>query len=322
MNDALADEVNPPPPTPPARAEPTGIPDMVLSALFFSVMSLLVKLAGERIPAVEIVLVRAFVSLVLSAWFIRRAGLSWRGNRPGLLVLRGLFGLGGLICFFWAITQLDLSSVTVIHYTNPLWTALLAALLLGEAFRRSHAMGLLLALVGVICVAQPTFIFGGGGQLPLDAVLVALLGSIFAAAAYVTVRKLGASEAPLVVVLYFPLIAVPLIAPFAIAQWVWPSAIEWLILIGVGVATQIAQIFMTRGLHRFTAGRATAVGYLQVVFATGWGIVIFGKVPGPLAIVGALLVLVGAWLATRTQKAPSARRESNPGMESGTRDSE
>ena len=282
---------------------------MILSALFFSVMSLLVKVAGARIPAVEIVLVRAIVSLILSAWFIRRAGLSWRGNRPGLLLLRGLFGLGGLICFFWAITQLDLASVTVLHYTNPIWTALIAAAVLGERVSVRHAIALLLALVGVSLVSQPPFLFGGEGHLPLDAVLVALLGSVFAAAAYVTVRKLGTSEAPLVVVLYFPLVAVPLVAPFAIAHWIWPTALEWLVLIGIGVSTQAAQIFMTRGLHRLPAGRATAIGYLQVVFATGWGWLIFHDLPDRFGVFGAALVVVGVFFAKGTVK----RKQENAG---------
>ncbi|MHC4936750.1 MAG: DMT family transporter [Planctomycetota bacterium] len=283
-----------------AAPSPSGVRDMLASALFFSAMSLLVKLAGERIPAVEIVLVRSVVSLVLSIHFLRRAGISWRGNRPGLLLLRGLFGLLGLVCFFRAITRLDLAEVTVLHYTNPIWTTVLAALVLGEGLRRRHGLALACAVAGVLLVAQPPLLFGAGGAgeaLPLDGVLTALAGAFFAAAAYVTVRKLGRTESPLVVVLYFPLVSVPVITPFALAGWVWPTPLEWLLLIGVGITTQAAQVFLTRGLHRLPAGPATTIGSSQVVFATLWGWLIFGAVPGPLVILGGFLVVAGVLVA-------------------------
>ena len=64
------------------------------------------------------------------------------------------------------------------------------------------------------------------------------------------------------------LIAVLALAPFALPGWVWPDAITWVWLVGVGVSTQIAQVALTKGLAREAAGRATAVGYLQVAFAT------------------------------------------------------
>ena len=294
-----------PPETP---SEPTGVVDMLLSALFFSVMSLLVKLASERIPTVEIVLVRSLVSLVLSAWFLRRAGTSWKGNRPGLLALRGIFGLMGLVCFFRAIALLDLAEVTVLHYTNPLWTTVIAAIALGEALRRRHAVALLCALAGVVLVARPAFLFGdasGGAPLSTEGIAFALAGAFFAAAAYVTVRKLGRSESPLVVVLYFPLVAVPVIAPFAIARWVWPTPLEWTVLLGVGIATQIAQIFLTRGLHRLPAGRATTIGTTQVVFATMWGWLVFGVLPDALAMAGAVLIVAGVLAARRGAPAGS-----------------
>ena len=277
---------------------------MVLSALFFSAMSLLVKLAGERIPALQIVLVRAVLSLGLSWWFIRKAGISWRGNRPRLLLLRGVFGLAGLVCFFWAITLLDLADVTVLHYTNPLWTALLAAIFLKERWTRPQTMSLFLAIGGILLVAQPPALFGGVSRLPIEGVLLALGGAFFAGLAYVTVRKLGASESPFVVVLYFPLVSVPLVTPFAIPLWVWPTALEWLILIGVGVATQIAQIFMTRGLAKLPAGRATTIGTLQVVFAGIWGWVFFGAFPNGWGIAGAFAV-VAAVIVGRPRRSKS-----------------
>jgi drug/metabolite transporter (DMT)-like permease len=80
--------------------------------------------------------------------------------------------------------------------------------------------------------------------------------------------------------------------PFAVVGWVRLRPTDWLILAAVGLTTQVAQVLMTRGLHLETAGRAVAVGYLQVVFAFGWGWAIFGSQPTALGLLGAGLVVV------------------------------
>ncbi len=286
-----------------------GVLEMVLSALFFSVMSLLVKLVGERISTAQIVLARSLVSLVLSWWLLKRLKIDWRGNRPPLLILRGFFGLGGLLCYFSAISQLTLSDVTVLHYTNPIFTALIAALCLGEKITRRHGIALFICVFGVVLVARPSILFGSENSLPVDGVAIALLGAVLAAAAYVTVRKLGKSEHPLVVVLYFPLVSVPLVLPIALLDWVMPTPQEWLLLLGVGLTTQFAQVFMTRGLHKLPAGRATAIGYLQIVFATGWGWLVYQSFPDAIGIAGALLIVGGVLLTKGSAtKEPSSNR--------------
>jgi drug/metabolite transporter (DMT)-like permease len=235
---------------------------LLAAALFFSLMSVCVKLAGARLPAEEIILARAVVSLVLSYAVIRRSRLSARGNARGLLVLRGVLGSCGLYCFFWAVTLLPLAEVTTIHHVNPILTALLAAIVLRERVTWGLAAAIGISLAGVVVVARPQFVFGGTEPLDSFAVALALGGALFSAAAYVTVRRLRTSDHPSVIVLYFPLVATPVFLPLALRVWVWPTPHEWLALLGVGVATQIAQVCLTEGLGRTPAGPATAVGYV------------------------------------------------------------
>jgi drug/metabolite transporter (DMT)-like permease len=301
-----------------ARAESSAGPDagtagggllfMAHAALWFSVMSLLVKLVGQRIPSIQIVLVRAAISAVLSWALLWRAGVSPWGHRKGLLLLRGLLGFVGLTCFFAAVVHLPLAEVTVIHYTHPLFAALLAAWFLHERVAPRVLVCVLTSLAGVVLIARPAFLFGGGegGDIDQRFVLVALGAAIFSAAAYVTVRKLGGSEHPLVVVLYFPMVTVPLALPFVVAQWVWPTPLEWAQLLGVGVTTQIAQVSLTKGLAREAAGKATSVGYLQVALATLWGALFFGQLPDVVSIAGIALILVSLLLLTFVPRAARA----------------
>lgn len=275
---------------------PPGLRYMALGAFFFSVMSLLVKVSGERLPSQQVVLARAVVSLVLSYWWLRRAGVPVWGNDKPFLILRGVLGFGGLSCFYYALVHLPLADATVIQYTNPVFAALLAAWLLRETMGTREVLCVAASLAGVLLIARPSFLFPGApAELPTLAVVVALAGAVFSAAAYVTVRRLGRTEHPLVIVFYFPLIATPAAIPLVIPVALWPTPAEWLALLGVGVSTQIAQVYLTRGLQLERAGRATAVGYLQIVFAAFWGLLFFAEVPD-LWVAGGTAIIVGSTL--------------------------
>lgn len=279
---------------------------MAVAAFMFSLMSLFVKLAGRRIPTMEIVLVRASINVVISVALIARAGLSPLGNRRGLLLLRGLLGSLALIGFFGAVVHLPLAEATMVHYTNPALTALLAAWLLGERVEGRVVGCVAASLAGVALIARPASIFGGAAAgIDPRWVGVGLVAAALSASAYVTVRKLRASDHALVIVLYFPMVTVPIALPFALADWVWPTPAEWLALAGIGVTTQIAQIALTMGLAREAAGRATAVGYLQVAFAALWGALFFGETPDAWSLAGAGLIFASLVALARPRRAES-----------------
>lgn len=286
------------------RGPSPGVRYMLGSALAFAAMTAFVKLAAERLPSQEIVAVRAAISLGLSVAWLRGAGVRpILGRRRGLLLLRGVFGFSGLSCVFYAVAHLPLAEATVLQYLHPVFTAGLAALVLREALGRRWLAGTLLALLGVVLVARPGPLAGAGGpgDWALDpfATAVGVAGAFFSACAYVTVRRLSREEHPLVIVLYFPMVAFPATLPALFTQGVWPRGLEWLWLAGVGVLAQLGQVWLTRGLQHEPAARATALAYTQVAFAAGLGALVFGDVPGTLAVAGACLVLGGGFLARR-----------------------
>jgi len=269
-----------------------GLLLLLAAALAFSVMSVIVKIAGERLPSQMMVLARALVTVVISWVWVKRAGLDPRGNDRPRLVLRSLLGFSALACFFFAVTRLPLAEVTVIHYLNPILVALFAAVFLKERAGAALALAIALALGGVVLVARPGFLFGAS-NLDGAGVVAALVGAFMSAGAYTTVRRLRKTDDPLVVVLWFAAIAVPLSAVLVAPVFVWPRGVEWLLLLGVGVTTQLGQVFLTRGLAIVPAGPATTIGYSQIVFATTWGFAVFDERPTPLTFVGMALVFLG-----------------------------
>ncbi len=260
---------------------------MVASALSFSLMGVCVKQVGGRIPAAEVVLARAIVSVALSWLMLRRAGISPWGKRRWLLIWRGAIGTAALLCVYAALAALPLASATVLQYLYPPFTALLAWLLLGERIGKRVVAAMALGWLGVLLVAHP----GGSMALAWQPVLIAVAGALFTALAYVSVRSLGQSEHPLVIVFYFPLVALPLSLPLVALDPVLPTPMEVLWLLGVGLFTQLGQVYLTRSLMALPAARATAISYVQVVFAGGWGWLLFGEAIDASTIAGAALVL-------------------------------
>lgn len=287
---------------PVSRVSP-GMRSMALGAFYFSLMSLFVKLVGQAIPNQQVVLVRGVLTLFFTWILLRRQGVAPLGERHLILLLRGVLGYTALSCFYFALVRLPLAEATVLQYTNPLWAALLGSLLLAERIRRREVGLVLASMFGVVLIARPAFLFGTAATSAVtgSAVAIGLLGAALSGAAYVTVRELARSEDPLVIVFYFPLVTVPAALLGTINSFVVPTLREWILLLGVGIASQMGQIHITHGLQVESAGRATAMGYLQVVFAALWGLLLFAEIPDLWTIAGSIIIL-GSSLALALHK--------------------
>lgn len=288
---------------------------MLVAAALFSTMSVLVKLGGQRLPVQQLMFARVIVTFVLSAIALRRLGVSPLGvDRPRLL-LRALSGIGGLGCFFYALTHLPLADATAIQFSNPVITALLATLFLRERLGRLEWFGVAISILGVVAVARPTAIFGASTEpLPTVALLAAIGGATLSAVSYTTVRRLRQTDHPLVVVWAFPAIGLPIIGPIALLTWVPPTPMEWLVLLGIGVTTQLAQVYMTRSLHLARAGIATAASTVQIALGFVWGVALFGESVVAIGVVGSALIIGGILVTSHpTRRLPRSSEAATPG---------
>lgn len=270
---------------------------MLLSALGFALMAVCVKLVHARgIPVLEIVAARALVSLFLSYIDVRRKKISLFGTHYLLLLARGTVGAFALIAVYSAVTILPLAEATVLQYMHPMFVALLALLFLGERFNMQLVFAIGISFVGVLLVVEPAWVFGvGASTLDPFGVTMALLGAFGSAIAYVLVRKLSALEDSSVIIVYFPMIALPISILLLGDDAVWPAdAYTWLLLLLVGVFTQMGQVGLTKSMQTEAAARATAFSYVQVLFALLFGIVVFNEWPSSSALIGAALIVSGA----------------------------
>lgn len=276
---------------------------MILSALGFALMSACVKYVGQYgIPVFEIVAARALVSLIISYIDVKRKRISvWGNNRP-LLLLRGVVGTIALICVYYAVTTLPLAEATILQYIHPVFTALLAVLFLKERVQFSTLVCIVLCLLGVFTMVKPTLSVSSASALPMMSVIIAICGAFLSAVAYVIVRKLSTTEDPSVIIFYFPMVALPVSLLLIGDNFIWPSLSITLILVLIGIFTQVGQIGLTKAMQTQAAGKASAYSYVQIVFSIILGVIFFGEVPSGWTYLGGSLIVLGALFNVFGQK--------------------
>ena len=238
-------------------------------------MTIFVKISGQEIDTFQIVFFRGVFTLVTTFIIIKKKNIYLWGKNTQKLVLRGISGTFALFFVYESIQRFSLSEATVIQYLYPLFTVFFASILLYEVFSFKHYIALISGLIGIYIVLGFPFLSLNEPFNYLD-FSIGLLGAIFTGLAYVLVRLCSKlNESPYVIMFYFPLFTVPLSLPFALLNWSTPSFANWIILLLIGVFTQIGQTFLTYGYKLLPAGKAASMSYFQVPLAALSGAIIF-----------------------------------------------
>jgi drug/metabolite transporter (DMT)-like permease len=279
-----------------------GIAYILLSSAAYAVVNFCVKFLDD-IPTHEIVFFRSLVSLVLCLIWIKQLGLSFFGNNKKWLIIRGFSGMTALFLFFLTIKHMPLASATTIQYISPIFTVLLATQLMKEKVKPIQWVLFAVAFAGVFMIKgfdeRVSYLYLGIG------VTSALISGI----AYNAIMKCRVTDHPVVVVLYFPLIATPIMGTACLTvEWVTPHGIQWLLLLIMGIFTQIAQVYMTKALHADHSSRIMPFKYFGVIYAIAIGYFFFGEQLPWWSFGGILLVLLGvilnAFVKNLNQKLP------------------
>ena len=302
-----------------------GLVYMALSAVCFSVMSLLINVLGhgtgnlEKIPSFELASFRAIVGLfVCYTWVTKFAKpehgvLGPRGKRK-LLFSRGAVGIVGMLCNWTVLSQMPLGEATVIVFTAPLFTCIFGSLFLGEPFGPIEIFAAVLSFAGVILVARPKFIFGiihmyddCGQEVPAEHVEsklprsvligIGILGAVASAFTNIIVRKLLDVNA-IVTVGYLMAVAVVMapLGSFLLQDPVLPSSItSWFAILGICILGFAGQAFKTQGLKWENAGVGSLMRNLDLVFAFSFQVLLLRQKPPVLSVVGAMLTILGTF---------------------------
>ena len=277
-----------------------GIALKLGSVLVFIMMAALIKLSADHVPPGEAVFFRAFFAMpVILVWLALRRELATglRTQNPYGHLWRGLMGTSAMGFGFAGLAFLPLPEVTAIGYAAPLLTVIFAAMFLGEEVRAFRIAAVGLGLAGVLIVASPrlTIDSSAGSSEALGAMLV-LFGAVFAALAQVFVRKLVDTERTPTIVFWFSMTATLLSLVTLPWGWVWPTPLDWVTLIMVGLLGGIGQILLTSSYREADASLIAPFDYASMLFALIIGYVAFDEVPTLTMLAGASLVIAAGIL--------------------------
>ena len=250
---------------------------MFISAFFFCLMTIFVKIASNEFETLQIFFARGIFTLLFTYTMLKRKRIKIWGSNYRILIARGIVGSIALFLVYESLNRLSLAEATVIQYLYPIFIAILAYFILKEELNRFIGLSIFLGFVGVFCILNFPFI---SAEYSIDTVsiIIAVTGSLLTGLAYVLVRMASIyNESPYVIMFYFPLFTVILGVPFIYQSWIQPSPYYWVILLVIGICTQMGQWFLTFGYKLLPASRAAPVSYVQVPMAAIAGFLIFSE---------------------------------------------
>ena len=272
-----------------------GIGLRVGAATSFAFMAAAIKLAADHgVSLAETAFYRfAFGLPPLLLWIALTGSFgAWRTQRPLAHLWRGFIGLSTMVVAFTAVRLLPLAEATTLSFIAPLFSVALSALFLGEQVGRHRWTAVALGLLGVAVVMQP-----GGTHLDLLGLSLAVLAALGVAGVTITLRQIGRTERTPTIVLWFTCFSMLGTGLFMPAYGQAHDAETWAILVGLGLAGGIGQLFLTSSLRFAPVPVVVPFDYSQLLWAVMLGWLLWGTHPAATTWLGAAII-VGSGLYT------------------------
>lgn len=306
-----------------------GIIYIILSGMAFFIINFFVKLLGnpendiipnlQKYPAHELVFFRSLVSFLISAAIIKYRGLPILGNNRRWLLLRGTAGMLALTIFFFTLHKLPLAIASTLQYLSPIFTVLIASQLFKEKVSKIQYFSSLIAFSGVVFIGFNGLMGGFSNQkTDLFWMGMGILSAVLSGIAYNAISKLKETEETINIVIYFPMLALPLTGIWCLFDFTVPMGIEWLILLTIGVFTQIAQVCMTRAFLSTDTAIVAPFQYIGAIYALISGWFVFNEKLELVSIIGVCLVIFGVIIGTIFRAGKKRRKEAELILEAET----
>jgi len=273
----------------------------IASSFLFVVLNSLMRELTLQMHAYEVQFLRYFMGLVVMLPLMLRAGLAT--YRPKNILgqfTRGAVHTVGLILWFVAVTHITIADTTAISFTTPIFIMLGAVLLFKEPMRWERWLASAIGFAGVLIVVGPK-LTGQGGWYSL----VMLSASPVFAASFLITKALTRYERVEVIVAWQAISITVLSLPLALLHWTWPSLLQWLLLLACGLLGSSAHYCLTRSYARADMSATQSVRFLELVWATLLGWMVFGDSVSSSTLMGGVVICASTlWIARRETRGP------------------
>ena len=266
-----------------------GALTLLVAAAGFSVMVMLIKVAGERLHVTQILLVRQLIMMcIVMPKVINHFPGCLKTARLDLQLIRVVFALIAMLCGFYAVIHMPLADAVAIGFAKSFFVTIFAIIFLKEVvgIRRWAAVGV--GFIGVLVMMRP----GMSGFDPNS--VLALIGAAAAGLVMVIIRKLSQTDKPVTTLSYQAFLVALCVAVPAIIYWQPPTTTEWMLLIGIGIISYGAQMM---NIYAYSWGEASVLAsldYVRLLYATFFGWLVFDTLPGPYTWIGSLVIIAAS----------------------------
>ena len=259
---------------------------MLLTGLLFACVTGVIRYLGSDMPAIQGAFIRyAIGTLMIAPLFLR----NWTGiperKTLQLYAVRGLIHGVAVILWFFAMARVPMAEVTALGYVAPIFVTIGAALFLGERLHLRRLFGVGAGFVGAMVIIRPGFEEINLGQL------AQLSAAPLFAASFIIAKKLTAQENSSMIVGLLSVGCTLTLLPGAILQWRSPTVEEigWLSLSALLATT--GHFTLTKAFAAAPITVTQPLSFLQLVWATVIGVMLFGEPIDPFVVLGSLIVV-------------------------------
>lgn len=287
-----------------------GIIFAALNALMLAGMSLFAKLLSTYYGPVEVTFFRNIFSLlVIFGWLVyTRKLFILKTERPFAHLIRSAVGTIGIVLGAWALSIMPLAETTILLFTSPLWTVLLAYPILGERFGLYRLSAVLVGFLGVVIVANPT---SDLNALPLLGIMIGLGWGFSSGMVDIMLRWLGKTENANTTVFYFVLFGTLTCG----LHWPWAdirtdafSLNAFWIICGLGITGLLSLLFKTQSYRLAEASIIAPLMYSMIIWTMLFDYLFWDKAPGWNVILGATIIVASnAFILYRENKIKDKR---------------
>ncbi len=280
------------------------------SAFTFAVMLLLVKQTGDRgVWFPETLLWRQAVpTVLLFGWLAGRRQIHrLRTARPWVHARRAAIGTIGMFMTLGVVLLLPLAEATVLGFTAPMFAVILSVLVLRESVGIWRISAVLLGLIGVALMANPS-----QSHLPLSGLAVGIGAAFSVALVSIQLRDLGRTEVPVTIVFYFSAMSLPLLAltvclpaTFAMGshdRLFHHDPVTWAMIGGVGLFGMATQLLMTSALRFGQVSSVIVMDYTQFGWSLLWGWLIYNHLPPSSTWLGAPAIIAAGLIIAQRER--------------------
>jgi len=262
---------------------------MLGALLSFCLMAVGARELSGQIDTFQILFYRSAIGLIVISFIIAstRNQKLFFSRRIRLHSVRNIFHFAGQYGWFVGISLLPLAEVFALEFTVPLWTALIACIFLSEKLTVRKAISIILGILGVIVIVQPSI------EIVDYASLIVLGSAVCYAISHVSTKSLSSTDSPLTILFLMCLVQLPISLSFSLLNWQNPEGIQWVWITVIGITALSAHYCMAKAMQYAEVTAVVTMDFLRLPVIALIGVAFYSESLKITLILGALCMFLG-----------------------------